>query len=134
MRKAEDVASELKLPIYPGAVSDDDSASVRLRGRLWGKEGGLDVVAAEFRTDDAFDTVDAWYQKQLGPEFTREKGHIRGGDRRGGDSDWKIRVEPGGDDVLFSHQREGRLRGVALKREFGRIKIGLFEITEARGQ
>lgn len=134
IRKAEDVAAELKLPIYPGAVSDDESASVRLRGRLWEEEGGLDVVAASFRTSDDFDQVDAWYQKQLGPDFTREKGHIRGGDHRGGDSDWKIRVEPGGDDVLYSRQREGGVRGVALRRRFGHVRIGLFEVSTVGSQ
>lgn len=132
VQKAEDVAAQLKLPVYPGAEPADQGASVRLRGRLGEKEGGLDVLAAEFRTGDPFDDVDAWYGKELGAEFTRKKGRIVGGDDRGDDRKWRIQVEPGGNDVVYSQEREGRLRGVVLKRHHGEVKIGLFDVLEAR--
>jgi len=128
VRKAEDIAGQLKLPVYPGAEADDEGASVRLRGRLWQEEGGLDVVAAEFRTDASFEDVDAWYEKELGANFTRRQGRIEGGD------DWKIRVEPGGNDVVYSQEEEGRLRGAVLRREDSRVKIALFDVSEARHQ
>ncbi|MGH9805224.1 MAG: hypothetical protein ACRD4D_08620 [Candidatus Acidiferrales bacterium] len=133
VRKAEDVAEQLKLPIYPGAVPDEDSASVRLRGRLWEEEGGLDVVAAKFVTDHAFESDESWYRQQLGPDFKREIGRLGGAKSRTG-TDWKIRIEPGGDDVIFTQEREGRLRGVGLGREAGKVTIGLFQITEASRQ
>ncbi len=131
VRKAHDVAQQLKFPIYPGATPEDESASVRLRGRLGEEEGGLDILAAKFLTSDDFDKVDAWYRQQLGPEFTREQGHIKGTE---GSSDWKIQVEPGGSDVLYSQHREGRLRGVALKRQWSRVEIALFEVAETAHQ
>jgi hypothetical protein len=129
--KDEDAAKELRLPVYPGAVAGDGSASVRLRGRLWEDEGGLNVLTAEFRTEADFDDVDAWYRQQLGPDFTRQRGRIGGVDS---DGPWKITVEPGGDDVIYSREQEGRLRGVALGREAGDTTINLFDIGEARRQ
>lgn len=133
--KAEDAAKELRLPVYPGAEAGDDSGSVRLRGRLWEDEGGLNIVAAEFRTGADFDDVDAWYRQQLGPDFTRQKGRIGGRDEdERDDSRWKSIVKPGGDDVIYSREQEGRLRGVALGHEAGDTTIGLFEITQARRQ
>src|SRR3970040_1689134 len=76
-------------------------------GRVEEKEGGLNMVAASFRTRDPFDQVDAWYREQLGPDFTRETGHIRGGERRDG-GEWIIRVEAGGSGVLSQVARPGR--------------------------
>lgn len=133
VRKAEDVAEQLHLPIYPGAVPEEDSASVRLRGRLWEEEGGLDIVAAKFVTDHDYAAVESWYRQQLGPDYKRETGRLAGAKSRNG-ADWKLRVEPGGDDVIFTQEREGRLRGVALGREAGKTTIALFQITEAAGQ
>ena len=133
VRKAEDVAELLKLPIYPGAVPEEDSASVRLRGRLWEEEGGLDIVAAKFVSDHEFDSVESWYRERLGPDFKREVGRLSGA-KSDNVKDWRIHVEPGGDDVLFTQEREGRLRGVGLGREAGKVTIGLFQITEASRQ
>lgn len=132
VQKAAEVAAQLKLPVYPEAEAGEEGASVRLRGRLWGEEGGLDVVAAEFHTDASFDDVDAWYGKELGADFTRRQGRIEGG--RHGEDDWKVRVEPGGTDVLYSQEHEGRLRGVVLRREGSHVKIALFDVSEARHQ
>ena len=135
VRKAEDVAAQLKLPIYPEATPDEESASVRLRGRLWEEEGGLDIIAAQFRTPDDFDAVDAWYRQQLGPDYKREAGRIIVGDRRGDrDGGLLIRVEPGGNDVLYTQHRAGGLRGVGLRRQVGQVKIHLFEVAEASRQ
>lgn len=134
VEKGEDAAQRLKLPVYPGAEPHGESASVRLWGRVENEEGGLDIMAAEFRTPDSIEKVDAWYREHLGKEFTRELGHIVGGDRRGRDREWEIRVEPGGGDVLYKHETAGRVRGVALKRGLGWITIGMFEVGEAHQQ
>ena len=131
--KSEDAAKKLKLPVYPGAEPDEEAVSLKLWGRVEEEEGGLNMVAASFRTRDPFDQVDAWYREQLGPDFTRETGRIRGGERRDG-GEWIIRVEPGGSDVLYKFERQGRVRAVGLSREFERVKIGLFELVEARAQ
>jgi hypothetical protein len=130
--KGEDAVQKLKLPIYPGAEPEDESVVLRLWGRVEDEEGGLNIAAAQFRTDDAMEKVDEWYHRQLGSGFTRKQGRIVGGNH-GGD-DWEIRVEPGGTDVLYKQESEGRLRGVVLKPEFTQIKIGLFEVIEARHQ
>lgn len=131
--KSEDAAKKLKLPVYPGAEPDEEAVSLKLWGRVEEEEGGLNMVAASFRTRDPFDQVDAWYKQQLGADFTRETGHIRGGERRDG-GEWEIQVEPGGADVLYKFERQGRVRAVGLSREFNRVKIGLFELVEARPQ
>ena len=131
--KSEDAAKKLKLPVYPGAEPDEQAVSLKLWGRVEEEEGGLNMVAASFRSRDPFDQVDAWYREQLGPDFTRETGHIRGGERKRG-GEWEIQVEPGGSDVLYKFERQGRVRAVGLSREFERVKIGLFELVEARAQ
>ena len=131
--KSEDAAKKLKLPVYPGAEPDEQAVSLKLWGRVEEEEGGLNMVAASFRSRDPFDQVDAWYREQLGPDFTRETGHIRGGERKRG-GEWEIKVEPGGSDVLYKFERQGRVRAVGLSREFNWVKIGLFELVEARPQ
>lgn len=135
VRKAEDIAEQLKLPIYPGATAGEEGGAVRLRGRLWEEEGGLDVIAAQFHTGDDFDAVDAWYKQQLGPGYSRETGKIVGGDYgKGKDGELLVRVEPGGHDVLYKQERSGGVRGVALNRAPGRVIIHLFEVSEAQQQ
>lgn len=138
IRKAEDVAESLKLPVYPGAEADDDAASVRLRGWLDDDEaGGLDVTAAEFRSDDSLEVVDDWYRRQLGSDYVRKVGHVEGvlGDLDDDDLEgWSVHVEPGGEDVYYELNRAGRLRGVVLRRKGDGVKIGLFEVWEARPQ
>jgi hypothetical protein len=139
VEKAEEVADRLKLPIYPGAEPADEGASVRVRGRLWGEEGGTNVTAAYFYTDASFDEVDDWYREQLGSNFVRQKGELVGeatvGSGEGGmQHDWEVQVKPEGDDVVYSQERAGRLRGLVLKRKEGRVKFGLFDIAGARHQ
>lgn len=133
VEKSADAAAKLKLPVYPGAEPEKESVSVRLWGRIEDEEGGLNITAASFRTGDGLEKVDAWYRAQLGSEFTRETGRIVGGER-GDEGDWVIRVEPGGDDVLYKHETEGGVRGVGLKHELGRVKIFVFDLKEARHQ
>lgn len=135
VEKAADVAEKLHLPVYPGATATEDSASVRLRGRLWDEEGGLDVMAAHFRSDDGMDKVDAWYRSQLGSEYQRQRGRIEGGDWEGPhEGGLKVRVEPGGNDIVYSQETDGRTRGVALKSRLSGTEIVLFQLREAARQ
>jgi hypothetical protein len=135
VRKLEDIAKELKLPLYPGAQSDKDAAgSVRVRGPLWDEKGGFDIAGGKFSSDAPYETVEAWYRTELGTEFRRQQGKIKAGQPRRGPGGWEIRVEPGGEDVLFTQTQNGRLRGISLGREAGRTTVILFEISEAQGQ
>lgn len=139
IRKAENVAEQLRLPVYPGATPGEDSGAVRLRARMGEAEGGFSILAADFHSEASFDDVDAWYREKLGAEYNREVGTIESDgnvtvDAQGSHREWGVRVKPGGNDVLYSRQSGGRLRGVALKHEAGRVKIGLFEFSELRRQ
>ncbi|MFQ5817259.1 MAG: hypothetical protein ACE5H2_04785 [Terriglobia bacterium] len=132
VRKADAVARELNLPVYPGAWPTDDSASVEFWVGVQDKEGGFDLTVAQYRTDDPLDKVDAWYREQLGPEFKREPGRI---DIDIEEGKWRRRVHARGDGVAFIHERGNRVRGVALERKWGdRVKIALFDVWKATGQ
>jgi len=132
VRKAEDVAQELNLPLYPGAIPTEDSASVSLWGGTEEEQEGFDLTIATFHTDDPLETVDAWYRQQLSSEFRREPGRIVGtrGDRR----ERRIRVRADRDGIAYIHERGGRTRGVGLEPRRGRVKIALFDVWEGRGQ
>lgn len=134
IEKPEDVARKFNLPVYPRARATDQSVSVKMQGELEGQRGMLEVTAAEFFTDDDLEQVDAWYRRQLGPEFKRQQGHLRGSESPREHGDWHIHVDPGGRDVLFSDEREGHLRGVALERKLGRVRIGMFDVAQAGPQ
>ena len=139
VRKAENVADELRLPVYPGAVAGPDSASVRLRGRLWEEAGGLNVTAAEFRTPDPLEKVDGWYREKLGPGFTRLEGRIVGEasvdvGRRKAKREWEIYAEPGGKDILYKQERDQGVRGVVLKATGSEVEIKLFQVAQAGHQ
>jgi len=131
VRAAEDIAAELNLPVYPGAWAADKSASINLWGGKGDREEGVDIAVAQFRTDEPLDKVDAWYRKQLGPEFKREHGReidVKLGARR-------RRIHARGEGVAYVLERDGRTRGVALEpTSGGRVKITLFDVWEARGQ
>jgi hypothetical protein len=132
VRKAEDIAQELNLPVYPGATPTEDSASVSFWGGTEEEQEGFDLTIATFHTDDPMEKVDAWYRQQLSSEFRREPGRIVGtrGDRR----ERHIHVRSDRDGVVFIHQRGGRTRGVGLEPRRGRVKIALFDVWEGRGQ
>lgn len=130
--KADAVAAQLKLPIYPGARPTKESASVKLRGRAGDEEGGLDITVAEFHTTDSLPQVDAYYRQQLGPTFKREEGEpvsvVREKER------WRKRIRIEGRGVTFTQETEGRVRGVALEPGGTEVKITLFEVWEAQQQ
>ena len=55
---------ELGAPIYPGAEYVEGSGG-SVTGT--GAEGGFATAGAEFKTDDSYDKVVSFYQKELGP-------------------------------------------------------------------
>lgn len=132
VRKAEDVAHDLNLPIYPGAEPTEDSASVSFWGGTEEKQEGFDLTIAVFLTNDSLDQVDAWYREHLTSEFRREPGRLTGtrGDRR----TRRVRIERNTDGVVFIHERDARTRGVGIERKWGRTKIALFDVWEGRSQ
>lgn len=132
VRKTDEVARELRLPVYPGAWADE-GASVELWGGTKDDQAGFDLTIATYRTDDPLEKVAAWYRQQLGPEFRQESGKLAGtsGDRR----HRRIRIHGDTHDgVVFIHQRNGRTRGVGLEPRHGRVKIALFDVWEAHEQ
>lgn len=133
VRKAADVAQKLKLPVYPGAWPDEDSASVSFWAGTEEDKGGFDLTVAKYLTDDPLETVDAWYRQQLGPEFKRETGRVTR--TRGDRARRRVRISADmGDGVAYMHERDGRVRGVGVERKHGRVKIGLFDVWEGREQ
>ncbi|MFQ5927695.1 MAG: hypothetical protein ACE5MH_09715 [Terriglobia bacterium] len=132
VRKADDIARELNLPVYPGAWPTDDSASVEFWAGAEDEQGGFHLTVAQYRTDDPLDKVEAWYREQLGPEFKREDGRVDIDIEKGR---WRRRIHARGDGVAFIHERGNRVRGVGLERKWGgRVKIALFDVWEASEQ
>ena len=129
---AEAVAGRLKLPIYPGAEPEDEGGSIRFRGSIGEEEGGLSIAGAEFRTFDSLEEVDAWYRKELGPEFERKEGRninvVSRDHSWGGEMDMQI------NGIGYISETGSRVRGVILEAKGSRVKIGLFEFTEEQRQ
>lgn len=130
--KADAIAAQLKLPLYPGARPKAESASVKLRGRAGDEEGGLDITVAEFLTSDSLQQVDAYYRQQLGPDYKREEGRIVTTVEK--KERWRTRINIDAEGVCYTKETEGRVRGVALEPGGSEVKITLFEIWEAQQQ
>jgi len=136
IEKTRDVADKLKLPVYPGAEAERDGVSVKMRGEMQDEAGELVVTAAQFYTRDDFERVDAWYRQRLGPEFERLEGRIVWEDPSGDADEWLIpKVEVGGHDTVYKvEKKDSYVRGVALRRQSWRVKIGLFDVRQSEGQ
>lgn len=136
VRKAEDVAQELKLPIYPGATPDEDSASVKLWMGTEEAKGGFDLTIAQFSSDDALEKIDAWYREQLGSDYKREAGRLEGtrGDKRPRRSRGGIHIRADRAGVVYLRETDERVRGVALEPRWGRVRIALFDVWTAGEQ
>lgn len=129
---AEEIAEELDLPVYPGARSGENGVSIRLGGRWLEKEGGLDVLAAEFRTRDSVDEVDAWYRERLSVKFERKEGeHIVLFDRN---KDWPGEMDAEIDGIAYVDETSSRVRAVTITKKGFRTEIGMFEIRKAERQ
>ena len=130
VEKAGDVARDLKLPVYPGARSDDDSASVRLWGEIGDERGALDITVAKFHTRDSLEQVDQFYREQLGAEYKRQEGRIS----VRGFKHWKGHTRVEFDGVLFADESATRMRGVGLEPKSSGVEITLFDVREESEQ
>ncbi len=126
VEEAEDVARNLKLPVYPDARPDDDSASVRLWGEIGDERGALDITVAKFHTRDSLEQVDQFYREQLGAEFKRQEGRISVRDFK----HWKGHTRFEFDGVLFADESATRMRGVGLEPKSSGVEITLFDVLE----
>jgi hypothetical protein len=111
------------LPVYPDATASKSGATVEFQPA--GEDAGTRIVAAEYFTGDSLDKVEAWYAKQLGPEFTLEKhGHGR-----------RIAGWNSGDaDAAFVDEKPDRTRVVAIERSDERVKITLVRVSKREPQ
>lgn len=134
VRTAEDIAAELKLPVYPGAWATEKSASVELWGGVGEQEEGLDLAVAQFRTPDSLKEVDTWYREQLGPEFSRKTGREAERWERGRTRRWPRHIHIAAEGVVYLQEDGGRVRGVALKPKVREVELTLFDIWEVQGQ
>jgi hypothetical protein len=111
------------LPVYPDATAAKGGATVEFQPA--GEEAGTRIVAAEYLTSDSLEKVEAWYAKQLGPEFTLEKhGHGR---RIAG---WNT----GDADAAFVDDQPDRTRVVAIKSSEEGLKITLVRVSKREAQ
>ena len=126
VEEAEDAARDLKLPVYPGARPDDESASVRLWGEIGDEKGALDITVAKFHTRDSLEQVDAFYREQLEAEFKRQEGRISVRAFK----HWKGHSRVEFDGVLFADESATRMRGVGLEPKSSGVEITLFDVRE----
>jgi hypothetical protein len=100
----------LGLPIYPGAMREEDSRKLASFNLDFGdKHAGLYVAAAEYRTPDPIDKVTAYYRQQLPHWLFSESG------------DCGIKLEL---------TERGYKKIVAIHREDGETRIGLASVGE----
>jgi hypothetical protein len=124
IRASKDAGADPGLPLYPGAKMTEGAGSVEVAA----DEGGVEVIAAHYRTLDPIAKVDEWYRGQLGPDFKREgpgvyqrKKEILG-----------IRVSS--EDVAFISEKSEGVRVVALKKTFNGVDIALVRIAQKEAQ
>ncbi len=135
VEKAEDAARRIRLPIYPGAAATEDAISMNFRADVDNEQGGFTLTTAKFYSTDAFDKVDAWYGQQLGSQFTRQKGKVIDHDPGESGDKWaSVKVEPGGDDVVYKYERKDHVRVVALTHKGGQVDIMLLEVHPVESQ
>jgi len=135
VEKAEDAARRLRLPLYPGVTATEDAVSVRFRADVDGKEGGFTLTTAKFYSTDSFDKIDAWYGQQLGSQFTRQQGKVIDHDPGESGDKWvTLKVEPGGNDVVYKEEHKDHVRVVALEHKGGQVDITLLELHPVEGQ
>jgi hypothetical protein len=116
-------ANTTGLPVYPDATASKSGAIVEVEPS--GEEEGARIAAVQYFTTDPLEKVEAWYAKQLGPEFTLEKhGQAR---KIAG---WKV----GDADVAFVEEKQDQKRVVAIKRSEGGVKIALVRVSKREPQ
>ncbi len=135
VEKAEDAARRIRLPLYPGATATKDAVSMKMRANLDNEPGGFTLTVAKFYSTDSFDKIDAWYGKQLGSDFIRQKGHVVDHDPGESGDKWAaLKVEPGGDDVVYKQEHKDHVRVVALEHKGGQVDVTLLELHPVESQ
>ncbi len=135
VEKAEDAARRIRLPLYPGAMATKEAVSMKVRADFDDKPGGFTLTVAKFYSTDSFDKIDAWYGKQLGSEFIRQKGRVIDHDPGESGDKWAaLKVEPGGDDVVYKQEHKDHVRLVALERKGGQVDVTLLELHPVENQ
>ncbi len=135
VEKAEDAARRIRLPLYPGATATEEAVSMKFRADVDDKPGGFTLTVVKFYSTDSFDKIDAWYGQQLGSEFARQKGKVVDHDPGESGDKWAaVKVEPGGDDVVYKYERKDHVRLVALEHKGGQAHITLLEMHPVESQ
>lgn len=113
------------LPLYPGASVAETGGTVEIGSPT---DETVRVVAARYRTSDAVEVVDEWYQQKLGPDFRREgpgvmirKKEIFG-------------ISVKSSDIAFISEADDVLRVVVLERKGLYTEIGLARIGKQEAQ
>jgi len=135
VEKAEDAARRLRLLLYPGATATGDGIAMKMRADVGDQAGGFSLTMAKFYSTDSIDKLDAWYGKELGSEFMRQKGRVVEHDPGESGDKWAVpKVEPGGDDIVYKYERKDHARVVALVRKGSQVEITLLEVHPVESQ
>lgn len=123
--KASREGDDTGLPKYPGAELTEPGATVEIESP---SEDALAITLAKYRSNDAVDTVDAWYKERLGTEFERE-GAGRMERKRA-----IYGTEVSADDVAFVRDRENVLEVVIVRRKGLATEIVLLRAGEPQAK
>ncbi|HXE76487.1 MAG TPA: hypothetical protein VNN18_12755 [Candidatus Xenobia bacterium] len=135
LESAGDAARRLRLPVYPGATPTGDGIAMKMRADVDDQPAGFSLAMAKFFSTDSIDKIDAWYRRELGPEFIREKGRVVEHDPGESGDKWAVpKVEPGGSDIVYKYERKDHVRVVTLVRKGSQVGITLMEVHPVEGQ
>lgn len=121
----EATAQRIGLPIYPGAVREKRGASVSIDV---GSEGGTSVIAQQYETPDPLDRVVEYYRKELGPDFSMERG------KHGRHGPFGAIVKDDREGFVFKSESGERHRFVAISRKGNVTEIALAMVAEKKPQ
>jgi hypothetical protein len=113
------------LPVYPNTemvLPTERVAAAALQARKSG------ITAVTYQSPDTRDSVEDWYVKHLGPEFTRHEG----GEKSLPEIFREVRVSDG--DVAFLAERGRQVRIVSLSVSPKGTSISLFRFTKSAVQ
>lgn len=121
----EATAQRIGLPIYPGAAPQKKGASVSIDV---GSEGGTSVLVQKYETPDPLDRVADFYRKELGPEFSMERG------KHGRQGPFAAILKGNQGGIIFKSESGERHRFVAISRQANVTEIALAIVAEKKPQ